>query len=205
LLRPVGLLLGAVEPVLRLPGRRTGLRGQFVGPGLLLGVGPAPGQVGGLGGHVGGGLCHRGGFLGPFGPLLGLVGPLLRLVGPPAGPVGEFLCLLGVRPALSGRLWLGGALVARLVLHRVPGHAVRFAGLGHPLAGGGLRALSCVMIISSRRVGPRLPAMGKWHDHQARHGTWRAEQARESWTLVLVAIAGAGRRWLGSGQAVRCH
>jgi hypothetical protein len=32
-----------------------------------------------------------------------------------------------------------------------------------------------------------------------------AEQARESWTLVLVAIAGAGRRWLGSGQAVRCH
>jgi hypothetical protein len=29
--------------------------------------------------------------------------------------------------------------------------------------------------------------------------------ARESWTLVLVAIAGAGRRWLGSGQAVHCH
>ena len=26
------------------------------------------------------------------------------------------------------------------------------------------RALSCVMIISSRRVGPRLPAMGEWHD-----------------------------------------
>jgi hypothetical protein len=29
--------------------------------------------------------------------------------------------------------------------------------------------------------------------------------ARESWTLVLVTIAGAGRLWLGSGQAERCH
>ena len=35
------------------------------------------------------------------------------------------------------------------------------------------RALSCVMIISSRRVGPRLPAMGEWHDGKARHRTWR--------------------------------
>jgi len=31
------------------------------------------------------------------------------------------------------------------------------------------------------------------------------ELTRESWTLVLVTIAGAGRRWLGSGQAERCH
>jgi hypothetical protein len=30
-------------------------------------------------------------------------------------------------------------------------------------------------------------------------------RTRESQTLVLVASAGAGRRWLGSGQAVRCH
>jgi hypothetical protein len=32
-----------------------------------------------------------------------------------------------------------------------------------------------------------------------------ARQARESWTLVIVASVGAGRRWLGSGQAVRCR
>jgi hypothetical protein len=32
-----------------------------------------------------------------------------------------------------------------------------------------------------------------------------AGYARESWTLVLVASAGAGRGWLGSGQAERCH
>jgi len=31
------------------------------------------------------------------------------------------------------------------------------------------------------------------------------ELTRESWTLVLVTTAGAGRRWLGSGQAERCH
>jgi hypothetical protein len=48
------------------------------------------------------------------------------------------------------------------------------------------------MIISSRRVGPRLPAMVNG----------MTKKDRESWTLVLVAIAGAGRRWLGSGQAV---
>jgi len=34
-------------------------------------------------------------------------------------------------------------------------------------------ALSCVMIISSRRVGPRLPAMGEWHDLKARRGMRR--------------------------------
>jgi len=32
-----------------------------------------------------------------------------------------------------------------------------------------------------------------------------ADKARESWTLVLVTIADAGRRRFGSGQAVRCH
>ena len=101
-LRPVGLLLGPVEPALRLLGRGPGLRGHPVRPRLLLGVGPALGQVGGLGGHVGGGVRHRGGFLGPFGPLLSLIGPLLRLVGPPSRPVGEVLRLLRVRPALAG-------------------------------------------------------------------------------------------------------
>jgi len=30
-------------------------------------------------------------------------------------------------------------------------------------------------------------------------------RTRESQTLVLVASAGAGRRWLGSRQAVHCH
>ena len=139
-LRPVGLLLGPVESALRLPGRGPRLRGHPVRPRLLLAFGPAPGQVGGLGGHVSSGVSHRGGFLGPFGPLLSLVGPLLRLVGPPARPLGEFLRLLGVRTALDHG-GLGGAVLSRLVLHRVPGHAVRFAGLGHPLAGGGLPRL----------------------------------------------------------------
>jgi hypothetical protein len=61
------------------------------------------------------------------------------------------------------------------------------------------------MIISSRRVGPRLPAMGEWHDQKPAMVNGVANQARESWTLVLVATTGAGRPWLGSGQAVRCH
>jgi len=61
------------------------------------------------------------------------------------------------------------------------------------------------MIISSRRVGPRLPAMDVWHDQKPVTVNGVANQARESGTLVLVAIAGAGRPWLGSGQAVRCH
>jgi hypothetical protein len=61
------------------------------------------------------------------------------------------------------------------------------------------------MIISSRRVGPRLPAMDEWHDGKAPAERGVAREARESKTLVLVASPGAGRRWLGSGQAVRCH
>jgi hypothetical protein len=61
------------------------------------------------------------------------------------------------------------------------------------------------MIISSRRVGPRLPAMDKWHDDKAHTERGVARRARESKTLVLVTGSGAGRRWLGSGQAVRCH
>ena len=144
LLRPSGPLNRPVEPVLRLLGRGPGARGQLVRSRLLLGVGPAPGQVGGLGGHVGGVARHRGGFLGSFGPLLRLIGPLLCLIGPTTRPIGEFLRLLGVRPALAGVLLdpdAGGALRGRLVLDRVPGHAVRFAGLGHPLASGGLPRL----------------------------------------------------------------
>src|SRR5271169_6954021 len=49
------------------------------------------------------------------------------------------------------------------------------------------------MIISSRRVGPRLPAMDEWHDQMPATVNGAADNARESWTLVLVAIAGAGR------------
>ena len=48
--------------------------------------------------------------------------------------------------------------------------------------------------------------MDEWHDYlQAATVNGVADRARESWTLVLVASAGAGRRWLGSGQAVHCH
>ena len=112
LLRPAGLFLGPVEPALRLLGRGSGLCGHLVRPRLLLGVGPAPGQVGGLGGHVGGGVRYRGGFLGPFGPLLSLIGPVLRLVGPPPRPLGEFLRLLGVRPGLADPLLAVPLLVA---------------------------------------------------------------------------------------------
>jgi hypothetical protein len=50
------------------------------------------------------------------------------------------------------------------------------------------------MVISSGRVGPRLPAQVNEHD----------EKARESWTLVLVATTARAGWWLGSGQAVRC-
>ena len=115
LLRPAGRFLGSVEPALRLPGRGSSLCGHLVRPRLLLGVGPAPGQVGGLGGHVGGGVRYRGGFLGPFRPLLSLIGPVLRLVGPPPRPLGEFLRLLGVRPGRRSLLavpLLAGSLLA---------------------------------------------------------------------------------------------
>ena len=110
LLRPVGLLLGPVEPALRFLGRGPGLRGSLLRPRLLPGFGPALGEVGGLGGHVGGVMRHHGGFVGPFGPLPGFVGPFLRLIGPPSRPLGEFLCLLGVRPALAGVLGRPAAL-----------------------------------------------------------------------------------------------
>jgi hypothetical protein len=49
------------------------------------------------------------------------------------------------------------------------------------------------MIISSRRVGPRLPAMDEWHDQKPATLNGAANKARESWTLVLVATTGAGR------------
>ncbi len=49
------------------------------------------------------------------------------------------------------------------------------------------------MIISSRRVGPRLPATDQWHDLKPATVNGVTSDARESWTLVLVAIAGAGR------------
>jgi hypothetical protein len=49
------------------------------------------------------------------------------------------------------------------------------------------------MIILSRQVGPRLPAMDEWHDHKPATVNGVTDDARESWTLVLVAIAGAGR------------
>ena len=49
------------------------------------------------------------------------------------------------------------------------------------------------MIISSRRVGPRLPATDQWHDLKPATVNGVTGDARESWTLVLVAIADAGR------------
>jgi hypothetical protein len=50
------------------------------------------------------------------------------------------------------------------------------------------------MMISSRRDGPRLPAMV----------SRMTRNAHESQTLVLVAMPARAGRWLGSGQVVRC-
>jgi hypothetical protein len=75
----------------------------------------------------------------------------------------------------------------------VPGHAVRFAGLGHALAGGGLPRLVLSHDHffpggSARVCPPWMNGMTK-----ARHVNDVTDDAPESWTLVLVAGAGAGR------------
>jgi len=82
---------------------------------------------------------------------------------------------------------------AAFLLDRVPGYAVGFTGLGHALP---RRGLARLVLRHDHCFPAGRPA-------SARHGVNdMTKKARESWTLVLVAIAGAGRRWLGSGQAV---
>jgi hypothetical protein len=141
-LRPVGLLLGHVGPVLRLPGRGSGLGGALPRLLLLLLAGPAAGHFGGFGRHVGGFLRHHGRLVRLIGPLTDLLGPVLRLLGPQPGPLEPVPRLLhAFLGAESGLARAAGVGVAVLVLDRVPGHAVWFAGFGHPLAGGGLPRL----------------------------------------------------------------
>ena len=85
-------------------------------------------------------------------------------------------------PAGAERILCGCTFV--LALDRVPGNAVRLAGLCHALPGG------------------RLPGLVLSHDHfflaslpaSARRGEMaRPNEAQESSTLVLVASVGAGR------------
>ena len=149
----LGLTLGPVGPVLRFLRRGAGLAGPPLRLLLLLLVSPLPGQVGGFGGHIRGVVRHHGRLVRLFGPLPGVFGPFPRLVGSFPGPVRPL-------PRAQGALVLGGAfrtgpvrgglilgdavrgfVAALLALDRVPGHAVGFAGLGHPLAGGDLPGL----------------------------------------------------------------
>ena len=151
---PVGLLFGAFGAAASLLGGGAGLVGAPNGlrDGLL--VAPLVGEFGRFLGQVGGLFRLLGGLLGAFGALARLLGQVARVLGQPASLVGLLpgFGLAVVRVAVqAGVDWLvaadvfgGVVLVFRgvaLVLHRVPGHAVGFAGLGHALAGGDLPGL----------------------------------------------------------------
>ena len=141
-LRQVGLPLGPVRPALRLLRRGPGLVGPPLRLLLLLLVSPLPGEVGGFGGHIGGVVRHHGrlvrplgAFPGSFGPLPHLVGPLPLLVGPL--PCAQPALVPGARRRPRGTVPVRDGFVPDpvvLAFDRVPGHAVGFAGLGHPLA-----------------------------------------------------------------------
>ena len=168
LLRQVSGFLGLVGPLPHLIGEPPHLVGLSLGPVLVFLVGPVLGQIGR--------------FLGQVGPFIGLIGGFPGQVGPLPGPVG--LLAGEVRGLLSQergflRADLGSGDARRLgfqgvlLLRRYPGAgpilglpfatARRATLYGSPVSAMRWRAavfwaLSLVMIISSRRVGPRLPA-----------------------------------------------
>jgi len=152
LLGLVGLLLGAFGAAASLLGGGAGLVGSPLGLGDGLPVAPFVGQFQCFLGQVGGFLRPVGSLLGAVGALACLLGQVTCVLGQPTGMVG---LLLGARLGLAVARVIGCAinrvdvpvLVAEvfsgvvLVLHRMPGHAVRLARLSHALAGGDLPGL----------------------------------------------------------------
>ncbi len=154
----VGLLLGSFGAVAGLPGGGASLVGPPLGLGDDLGVAPFVGQLGRFLRQVGSLLRPFSRLLGALGPLTSLLGQVTGVIGQPASLVGLFqgaglgvaVIRLGVQAGVSVQAGVGQAVApfvaevvagVTLVLHRMPGHAVRFAGLGHPLAGGDLPGL----------------------------------------------------------------
>jgi hypothetical protein len=133
-------------------GSGAGLVGSplSLGDGLI--VAPFAGQIGRFLSQVRGFVRLVGGLFGVFGPLSRLLGQVVRPLGQPAGLVGLLGLLAGERLGLAGPRLIRGLTSALfidqvvvevisgvvLVLHRVPGHAIRLAGLRHALAGGDL-------------------------------------------------------------------
>ena len=199
---PPGLLSGG-----------AGLIGPLLGPGDLLVGAPFPRQVGRFLGQVRGALRRARGLIRALGPDLGFLRRLPRalreLASPPGllfsggllfrGPL-RFRGVLLFRCGLlfRGKLFVGLVLhVVVLVLHGVPGDAVRLAGLRHPLPRGALPGfVRSHDRSSSRRVCPRLLATVQSHD---------SVKAPESWTLVLVAACGAGRWKARKRAGMRCQ
>jgi len=148
----LGLLLGSFGAAASLLGDDAGLVGPQLGLGDGLLVAPLVGQFGRFLGQIGGFLRPVGGFLRPVGALARLLGQVTRVLGQPTGLVS---LLLGAGLGLAVARGFG-CIIDRagvpvhvvevfsgvvLVLHRMPGHAVRLAGLSHALAGGDLPGL----------------------------------------------------------------
>lgn len=158
----LGLIGGLIGGLLGLLGLLLGSFGAAAGP--LGGGASLVGTPFGLGD----GLIVAS-FLGQLVRFLDQVGGFLRLIGclpgafsAFAGHLGQVPCVLGELASLAGVLLSAGLNIAvtrvsvrtdichvvaevvgsvALVLHRVPGHAVRLAGLSHALANGDLPGL----------------------------------------------------------------
>ena len=164
LFRPVGVLLGSFGPGAGLFGGGAGVVGPPHGLVDRLVVAPFTGQFGRFLGQVGGFLGPIGGLGRALGSLPRLLGQITRMLGDLPGPVrllaGQGLGR-GLAPGCSASMPYASSaagsyaspaaavipLIAdvfgsvALVLHRMPGHAVGLASLGHPLAGGSLAGL----------------------------------------------------------------
>jgi hypothetical protein len=161
-LRRLDLPLGRLGSAASLIGGGPGLIGPAQGAVDFRFVRPLLRHIGGFLGQVGGLLRRVGGLFQPFSALSRPVGPLARPVGQAPGPVGR---LPGVEAGLLLVVELGIARVGfpghgagpvvttrrrvmALILDGMAGvldgtarDAIRFAGLGHALADGGLPGL----------------------------------------------------------------
>ena len=174
--RLAGQLDGLLGPPPGLLGGGAGLVGPLLGPGDLLVGAPFPGQVRRFLGQVRGALRRARGLIRALCPDLGFLRRLPRALGELTSPAGLLFsgCLLfGGVLFFRGVLFCRGPLFVRLelhvvvvlVLHGVPGDAVRLAGLRHPLPRGALPGfVRSHDRSSSRRVCPRLLATVQSHD-----------------------------------------
>lgn len=149
----LGLLLGSFGAAAGPPGCGAGLVGTPFGLGDGLIIASFLGQLVRFLGQVGGFLCLIGGLHGAFSAFAGHLGQVSRVLGELASLAGVLLGAgLGIAVTRVGVRTDTGHVVAEvvvaevvgsfaLVLHRVPGHAVRLAGLSHALANGDLPRL----------------------------------------------------------------